>query len=272
MNTTQKTFSIILLLSASQSYGQDLTDKIVENVAHAVAATADVVKEGVKTAKNFAEETSTKAGIVIERTEAKKAQEKADLAWQKRDIYQQETATLQEHAQLVKNEIEEKEAELRHAKEALLQAQEALYIRECVVPVRASETFVDKVEEATVAAKDMVVDTVRATKDAVVDVASSVAETIKAAPAAAKYFAASTAAKAQTIVQEARAEHAAGKAETAFEEKEKNAQTLANLYKKRDLVQAELTNTHLQTRAAHESLAEAQKIAALRLRLQNEKA
>jgi hypothetical protein len=266
MNTTKKAFSIILLLSASHAYSnQELTDTIVENVAHAVVATADVVKEGADAAKRFAEGAGVKAGIVVERTEAKKAQEKADLAWQERNIYQQETVVLQDHANLVRNEIEEKEAELRHAREALRQAQEALYIKECVMPVRATETFVDKVEEATVAAKDMVVDTARATKDAVVDVASSITETIKAAPAATKYFVASTAAKANAIVQEARADHAAGKAETAFEEKEKNAERLAKLYRKRDVVQNELTNTHIQTRLAHEALAEAQRVAAIRM-------
>ncbi len=165
---------------------------------------------------------------------------------------------------MVKNEIEEKEAELRHAKEALRQAQEALYIRESIVPLHASETFVDKVEEAAVATKDMVVDTARATKDAVVDVASSITQTIKAAPAATKYFVVSTAAKPQTIVQEARADHAADKAETAFEEKEKNVERLNQLYRKRDIIQSELTNTHKQTRLAHESLEEAQRVAVLR--------
>ena len=190
--------------------------------------------------------------------------EKANRAWQETETYQQETAALQEHAKLVKNEIGEKEAELRHAKEALLQAQEALYIRESIVPVRASETFVDKVEEATVAGKNMVVDTARATKDAVVGVASSVAETIKAAPAATKYFVTSTAAKAKDLVQEARADHAVGKAEVAFEEKEKNEEKLAELYRKRDSIQNEIADTHQQTKLAHESLAEAQRVAVIR--------
>jgi hypothetical protein len=269
MNKTQKAFSVLLLISASQAYAkQDLAETIVENVAHAVAVAADAVKDGAQATKNFAEGATAKVGIVAERSHAKEAHERAGVAWQERDIYQQETAVLKEHTKLVKNEIEQKEAELKHAKEALLQAQEALYIRESVVPLHPSETFVDKVEEAAVATKDMVVDTARATKDAVVDVASSLTETIKSAPAATKFFVASTSAKAQTIVQEVRADHAAGKAETAFEEKQKNAEKLARLYKKRDIIQNELTRTHQQTRLAHQALTEAQRVAIIK----NEKA
>jgi|GEM_PF-3807924 len=62
----------------------------------------------------------------------------------------------------------------------------------------------------------------------------------------------------------ARADHGLAKAEVACEEKEKNEETLAELYTKRDLIQNEISDTHYQTKLAHESIAEAQKTATAR--------
>ncbi len=262
MNKIQKYFSLVLLSSMPTLYGeQEAAEQVMDQVGKAVRVVVETVEEKAKEGRDFL---TSAAPLVLEGIHAKKAQRKADQAWEDREMMRQETAQIAERKELVKNEISELQHEVKHAEKILRSAQEALYVREAIDPHLESETLVDKIEEGAVAAKDMFVQATTGAKNAVVSAAGAVADTVKAIPSAAKYLAASTSAKTESIIQDARAKHAQAKARDTLRELNEADEELNELYKKRDSIQHQLWEIKRQTDFAHESLVEAQRVAALR--------
>jgi hypothetical protein len=268
MKKIQTYLSLALLCSIPAVYADtQVSEKVVDATDNVVRSVANAVEEGAHAVKEFVDSTTPKAKVALQHLEAKRSKKLANRAWRERETLQQETAEINKRIRLAKNEISELQAELAHSKEALSHAQQALYVREVVDPSRASETLVDKAEEAALATRNIVVGAATGTKDAVVNVASSVVEAVKSLPATAKYLAASTAVKTNAAVQEARAEHAVSKAHSALQEEVKAEQELEHLYRKRALLQDELAQTEYQKQLAHESLVQAQETAYLRKQL-----